>query len=138
MAKKKSKHSEFYYKLQTMNDKISVYRSMFYNKMPAHQKLFLEKKQEALEKKLQEDKIKYEKEIKRKLRMRFQDMIAQFNRETRPTTGISVQEMIEGVRKKSSKNLLSENSQLRCKTPKRAKSFAHRKISSLMTDTSSK
>ena len=71
MAKKKSKHSEFFYRLQTMNDKILIYRSMFYNKMPAHQKQFLEKKQEALEKKLQEDKIKFEKELKRKLKMRF-------------------------------------------------------------------
>jgi hypothetical protein len=44
VAKLKSKHSEFYYRLETLNDKIFIYRSVFYSKMPAYQKQFLEKK----------------------------------------------------------------------------------------------
>ena len=36
LAKMKSKHSEFYYKLQTLNDKIYVFRTHFYSKMPAY------------------------------------------------------------------------------------------------------
>jgi hypothetical protein len=44
IAKTKSKHSEFWYKLQTLNDKIFVYRSVYYSKMPAYQKAFIEKK----------------------------------------------------------------------------------------------
>lgn len=54
IAKMKSKHSEFWYRLQTLNDKIFVYRSVFYSKMPAYQKAFIEKKQAALEIKLKE------------------------------------------------------------------------------------
>lgn len=30
-AKMKSQHSEFFYKLQDLNDKIVIYRSIFYN-----------------------------------------------------------------------------------------------------------
>ena len=44
LAKMKQKHSEFYYKLQTLNDKIYVFRTHFYTKMPAYQRAFLEKK----------------------------------------------------------------------------------------------
>ena len=36
IAKTKSKHSEFWYKLQTLNDKIYIYRSVYYSKMPAY------------------------------------------------------------------------------------------------------
>lgn len=45
LAKMKSQHSEFYYRLQTLNDKILVFRSIFYNRMPSYQRAFLEKKQ---------------------------------------------------------------------------------------------
>ena len=38
VAKLKSKHSEFWYRLQTLNDKIFVFRSVFYTKMPAYQR----------------------------------------------------------------------------------------------------
>ena len=34
IAKMKSKHSEFYYRLQTLNDKIFVFRHTYYNNMP--------------------------------------------------------------------------------------------------------
>lgn len=44
LAKMKQKHSEFYYKLQTLNDKIYVFRTHFYTRMPAYQKAFIEKK----------------------------------------------------------------------------------------------
>jgi hypothetical protein len=38
VAKMKSKHSEFWYKLEILNDKIFIFRSMFYSRMPAFQK----------------------------------------------------------------------------------------------------
>jgi hypothetical protein len=64
IAKTKSKHSEFWYKLQTLNDKIFVYRSVYYSKMPAFQKAFIEKKQAALELKLKEERLRFEAEMK--------------------------------------------------------------------------
>ena len=39
-ANEKAKHSEFYYKLQNLNDKIVVFRSMFYDKVPKHEKFY--------------------------------------------------------------------------------------------------
>ena len=59
----KQKHSEFYYKLQTLNDKIYVFRTHFYTKMPAYQRAFLEKKQKKLEERLQQQKAQFEKEM---------------------------------------------------------------------------
>ena len=35
VAKMKSKHSAFYYRLQTLNDKIFIFRHMYYDKMPS-------------------------------------------------------------------------------------------------------
>lgn len=52
VAEMKQKHTSFFYKLQTLNDKIFVYRSVFYNRMPEHQRIFMEKKKAALEEKL--------------------------------------------------------------------------------------
>ena len=52
VAKVKSKHSEFWYRLQALNDKIFVFRSIFYTKMPSYQRAFLKKKQKILEEKL--------------------------------------------------------------------------------------
>jgi hypothetical protein len=49
IAKMRSKHSEFFYKLQTLNDKIYVFRRIFYNRMPIYDKIFLEKKKKELE-----------------------------------------------------------------------------------------
>lgn len=60
LAKMKSQHSEFYYRLQTLNDKILVFRSIFYNKMPSYQRAFLQKKQQELEFTLQEQKKLFE------------------------------------------------------------------------------
>ena len=64
IAKTKSKHSEFYYKLQTLNDKIYIYRSVYYSKMPAYQRAFIEKKQAALELKLKDERLRFEAEMK--------------------------------------------------------------------------
>ena len=36
VAKMKSKHTEFWYRLQTLNDKIFVFRSVFYTRMPTY------------------------------------------------------------------------------------------------------
>lgn len=63
MAKLKSKHSDFWYRLQTMNDKLFVFRSVFYGAVPQYQRVFLEKKRKALEDKLKEEKALFEKEM---------------------------------------------------------------------------
>ena len=46
-----------------MNDKVYVYRSVFYSKMPSYQRAFYEKKQKALEEKLAKEKIECEHEM---------------------------------------------------------------------------
>jgi cbb3-type cytochrome oxidase cytochrome c subunit len=56
LAKIKSKHSEFWYRLETLNDKIFVFRSIFYSQMPSFQKQFYKKKEIEMHKKLQEEK----------------------------------------------------------------------------------
>lgn len=50
LAKIKSQHSDFFYKLQRLNDKIMVFQSIFYNRMPRFQRSFLRKKTLQLEK----------------------------------------------------------------------------------------
>ena len=44
MAESKAKHSEFWHRLDGMNDKLSVYKHLFYEKMPRYQKVWYEKK----------------------------------------------------------------------------------------------
>ena len=52
LAEIKKKHSAFFYKLETLNDKIFVFRELYYSKMPQHQRNFLEKKRQKLEEQL--------------------------------------------------------------------------------------
>ena len=52
IAKLKRKNSEFYYKLKLLNDKIHIFTSIFYSKMPNFQKQFYLKKKLELEKDL--------------------------------------------------------------------------------------
>ena len=40
----KSKHSQFYYRLQNLNDKIFVFNSMFYQNLPNFERVFIKKK----------------------------------------------------------------------------------------------
>ena len=51
-AEIKKKNSSFFYKLQNLNDKIYVFRSLFYTKKPHFQRRFLEKKKTMMEHKL--------------------------------------------------------------------------------------
>ena len=37
LSKKKSKHSDFYYKMASLNDKISVYKKIFYTSAPKYE-----------------------------------------------------------------------------------------------------
>jgi hypothetical protein len=37
IAKMKKKHSDFYYKLRLLNDKIHIFTSIFYNRVPNYQ-----------------------------------------------------------------------------------------------------
>ena len=45
-AKMKNKHSDFYYKLKNLNQKINTYKDVFYNREPRYQKKFNEKQKE--------------------------------------------------------------------------------------------
>ena len=42
----KDKHSDFYYKLKNLNQKINTYKDVFYNREPRYQKKFNEKQKE--------------------------------------------------------------------------------------------
>jgi hypothetical protein len=44
IANIKQKHTSFYHRLLTLNDKIFVFRSVFYGRMPSYQKAFYLKK----------------------------------------------------------------------------------------------
>ena len=48
-ARKKSKHSDFYNRLRSLNDKIGVYKKVFYTKTPKYEKVFMERKRQRLE-----------------------------------------------------------------------------------------
>lgn len=37
LSKKKSKHSDFYYKMASLNDKIAVYKKIFYTSAPKYE-----------------------------------------------------------------------------------------------------
>ena len=61
MSKKKSKHSDFYNKLAELNDKIFVYKKVFYSKAPKYEKAFIEKKiREKLEKMMRDQQLEIE------------------------------------------------------------------------------
>jgi hypothetical protein len=64
VANTKKKHSDFYYKLRLLNEKIHVFTDVFYNKMPNYQKFWEVKKQ----KELQELLISKREELEEELR----------------------------------------------------------------------
>ena len=49
VAREKSKHSDFYNRLRSLNDKISVYKRIFYTKTPKFEEMFLKRKRKRLE-----------------------------------------------------------------------------------------
>ena len=64
VAKMKKKHSDFYYRLRLLNDKIHIYTHMFYSKVPNYQKNWYELKKKILEEKLLKQKQLFEEEMK--------------------------------------------------------------------------
>ena len=48
-ARRKSKHSDFYNRLKSLNDKIGVYKKIFYGKTPRYERTFLARKRKRLE-----------------------------------------------------------------------------------------
>ncbi len=64
LKSKKNKKSDFYYRLQGLNEKIFVYRSIFYSKVPGFHQNFLEKKKRAMEEKLAKEKANMIEEFK--------------------------------------------------------------------------
>jgi hypothetical protein len=43
VGKQKAKHSEFYYRLKGLNERIYTYKHIFYGKIPAYQKNYMQK-----------------------------------------------------------------------------------------------
>lgn len=60
LANMKSKHTQFWHRLEALNDKIFVFRDVFYGKVPTYQRLFYEKKRKQLEMELKMEKEKFE------------------------------------------------------------------------------
>ena len=63
VAKMKAKHSQFYYRLQTLNDKIFVFRNIYYTKIPYYHRYFLERKKKELEERLLKQKQEFIQEM---------------------------------------------------------------------------
>ena len=64
MAQMKKKHSDFYYRLRVLTDKIHVFTSIFYNKMPTYQVKWIEKKKKDLEEKLKKQRLQFQDEVR--------------------------------------------------------------------------
>lgn len=41
VSRDKAKHSEFYYRLKGLNERIYTYKQIFYDKMPKHQRIYM-------------------------------------------------------------------------------------------------
>ena len=41
VGKQKAKHSEFYYRLKGLNERIYTYKGIFYDKVPAYQRSYM-------------------------------------------------------------------------------------------------
>ena len=104
-----------------MNDKIFVYRTVFYGNMPSYQQQFHEKKRKELEAKLKFEKEQYEKEMnemhqkaKKKLKKQTKEEAlseanAAYNNVVTANGGITTLQMIEKIknRRMNSQNTLS-------------------------------
>lgn len=64
VAYMKKKHSDFYYRLKKLNDKIHVFTNIFYNKVPKYQKVWYKQQQKMLELKLEKQKTIFEEELR--------------------------------------------------------------------------
>jgi hypothetical protein len=49
LSKKKSRHSDFYNRMAAVNEKIAVYKMIFYSAAPSYEKQFLENKRKRME-----------------------------------------------------------------------------------------
>ena len=80
MGKKKAKHSEFYYRLKGLNERIFTYKQIFYDKIPSYQRTYMQKQLEKKQEKQRAEREVFEKEVesmkleKRKLK-RFQSSL---------------------------------------------------------------
>ena len=62
VSREKAKHSEFYYRLKGLNEKIYTYKQIFYDKIPAHQKRYMMKQLQKKQEQQMKEKLKFEKE----------------------------------------------------------------------------
>ena len=60
VAQMKKKHSNFYYRLRLLNDKIAVFTSIFYNNVPKYQQKWYQQKQKMLQEQLQREKFQFQ------------------------------------------------------------------------------
>ena len=67
-AKRKSKHSDFYIRLKGLNDKIGVYKKLFYDKQPRYEKMFLERKRRRLEALMRKEQQELENFMQREIK----------------------------------------------------------------------
>lgn len=95
-----------------MNDKIFVFRNMFYSRAPAYQQAFQEKKRRMLEEKMNLEKMEYEKKMndllkkqKRKIKTdkKLEDWRNNDGMEGGPSNGITTTQMILMFRAKHRK-----------------------------------
>jgi hypothetical protein len=63
VAQMKKKHSDFYYKLRLLNDKIHVFTNIFYSKVPKYQMHWYKHQQKMLEERLKRQKRLFEDEM---------------------------------------------------------------------------
>ena len=66
VANLKTKHSTFFYALQNLNDKIFVFRQVFYNKRTFFDQYFSEKQKEELKKGVEKERIWIEKQKRKR------------------------------------------------------------------------
>ena len=59
-ARRKAKHSDFYIRLKSLNDKIGVYKKIFYTKTPKYEQMFMERKRKRLESMMRKEQYELE------------------------------------------------------------------------------
>ena len=101
VAKLKSKHSEFWYKLENLNDKLMIFKMLFYSKMPHHQKVFYEKKKAEMDERMQQEQAKYEKEMAKLAHKKKKTHEDQYEYIVNTGSGISCLQMMKDIRQKN-------------------------------------
>lgn len=65
IGKSKSKHSEFYNRLKDLNEKIGTYKSIFYGRVPAYQRAYMNKLTSINQEKQKNQRLTFESEVQK-------------------------------------------------------------------------